>query len=167
MNVNQLFSILITAKWKFKKPKKADILIYDENGSQFLKDLFSNYKIEILKTRREEINFYIILQILKSLSFKNIFVEYKKIYLKIINPKSKIKVIGIRPGEKIHETLFSTDESSLIYDNGNYYTIYSENLSSLKNNRNKIKNKFNYSSNLAISLNPKKIELLIKKLKLI
>ncbi len=87
--------------------------------------------------------------------------------IKIINPKSKIKVVGIRPGEKIHETLLSTDESSLIYDNGNYYTIYSENLSSLKNNKKKIKNKFNYSSNLAISLNPKKIELLIKKLKLI
>ena len=95
MNVNQLFSILITAKWKFKKPKKADILIYDENGSQFLKDLFSNYKIEILKTRREEINFYIILQILKSLSFKNIFVEYKKIYLKIINPKLIVTNVDI------------------------------------------------------------------------
>ena len=95
MNVNQLFSILITAKWKFKKPKKADILIYDENGSQFLKDLFSNYKIEILKTRREEINFYIILQILKSLSFKNIFVEYKKIYFKIINPKLIVTNVDI------------------------------------------------------------------------
>ena len=47
--------------------------------------------------------------------------------IKIINPKAKVKIIGIRPGEKIHETLFSTNESKLIYDNGKFYVIYSEN----------------------------------------
>ena len=87
--------------------------------------------------------------------------------IKIINPKSKIKIIGKKPGEKIHETLFSTDESNLIYDNGNYYTIYSENLSTVKKKQGKITSKFNYSSNLEKSLDPKKIELLIRSSKII
>ena len=64
MQISQLFKILVSAKWNFKKPKKADILIYDVNGSQFLENLFPNYKIEILKTRKEEINFYIALMLI-------------------------------------------------------------------------------------------------------
>ena len=55
--------------------------------------------------------------------------------IKIINPKAKVKIIGIRPGEKIHETLFSTNESKLIYDNGKFYVIYSENFSKVKKMR--------------------------------
>ena len=37
--------------------------------------------------------------------------------IKILNPKAKIKIIGIRPGEKIHETLCSKDESNYLYEN--------------------------------------------------
>lgn len=95
MQINQLFKILVSAKWNFKKPKKADILIYDVNGSQFLKNLFPNYKIEILKTRKEEINFYIVLKTLKNLSFNNIFFEYKRIYFKTVNPKLIVTYIDV------------------------------------------------------------------------
>ena len=87
--------------------------------------------------------------------------------IKIINPKAKVKIIGIRPGEKIHETLFSTNESKLIYDNGKFYVIYSENFSKVKKNEKKLTKNLNYSSDLKTNLNPKKIEQLIKKLKLI
>ena len=87
--------------------------------------------------------------------------------IKIINPKAKVKIIGIRPGEKIHETLFSTNESKLIYDNGKFYVIYSENFSKIKKNEKKLAKNLNYSSDLKTNLNPKKIEQLIKKLKLI
>ena len=59
------------------------------------KKLFPNYKIEILKTRREEINFYIVLQTLKNFKFNNILFEYKKIYLKTINPKLIVTYIDI------------------------------------------------------------------------
>ena len=37
--------------------------------------------------------------------------------IKALNPKAKIKIIGIRPGEKIHETLCSKDESNYLYEN--------------------------------------------------
>ena len=35
---------------------------------------------------------------------------------KAINPNRKHKVIGIRPGEKIHEVLFSSDESNQVIE---------------------------------------------------
>ena len=43
--------------------------------------------------------------------------SYRTIDLaKAISPKSRIKFIGIRPGEKIHEMLVSQNESNLIYE---------------------------------------------------
>ena len=76
--------------------------------------------------------------------------------IKIINPKSKIKIIGKNQVKKFTKLYFPQMRSNLIYDNGNYYTIYSENLSKVKKQR-KITSKFNYSSNLEKSLDPKKI----------
>ena len=42
---------------------------------------------------------------------------------KAINNKAKLKVIGLRPGEKIHEQMISPDESSYTYEYKNYYKI--------------------------------------------
>ena len=143
---------------KLSKEKKNKIPLTDKSMTRFF------------ITLEQAVNF--VITCLDKMNAGEIFIPkmhsiYIEQLIKIINPQSKIKIIGIRPGEKIHETLFSTNESSLIHDNGNYYTIYSEYLTPHKNNKKKIKNDFNYSSNLSTSLNPKKIELLIKKLKLI
>jgi UDP-N-acetylglucosamine 4,6-dehydratase len=46
-----------------------------------------------------------------------------------INPEAKIKIIGIRQGEKIHEDLITLSDSISTYDFGKYYAIlnyYSE-----------------------------------------
>ena len=43
--------------------------------------------------------------------------------VKAIAPKAKIKMIGIRPGEKIHEEMITTSDSFTTIDLGAYYAI--------------------------------------------
>ena len=45
---------------------------------------------------------------------------------KAMNPKKKIRIVGIRPGEKIHEQLFNRREYVNAYDVGKYYAILPE-----------------------------------------
>lgn len=42
---------------------------------------------------------------------------------KVIAPKAKHKIIGIRAGEKLHEQMISLDDSSLTYEYKDYYKI--------------------------------------------
>ena len=50
--------------------------------------------------------------------------SYKLLDLaKAISPKCKIKVIGIRPGEKIHEELITKSDSFSTVDLGKYFAI--------------------------------------------
>ena len=42
---------------------------------------------------------------------------------KAIGPECKIKLIGVRPGEKIHEELITTNESVNTLDLGKYFSI--------------------------------------------
>ncbi len=42
---------------------------------------------------------------------------------KVIAPKAKHKIIGIRPGEKLHEQMISTEDSYSTYEYSNYYKI--------------------------------------------
>ena len=81
--------------------------------------------------------------------------SYKLIDLaKSINPKKKIKVIGLRPGEKIHEELITLADNPTTYDMGKYYVILppkiSENIYKNKykkfNLRRKVNTKFSYNS---------------------
>ena len=69
-----------------------------------------------------------------------------------IAPKSKIKVIGIRPGEKIHEELITSSDSFQTFDIGKYYIILQNNHQKVLNYYNrkfkckKVKEGFSYSS---------------------
>ncbi len=40
-----------------------------------------------------------------------------------INPKIKYKVIGIRPGEKLHELLYNVDDSNIVIEFKDHYVI--------------------------------------------
>lgn len=90
---------------------------------------------------------------------------------KVMDAKKKIKYLGIRPGEKLHEFLFSSDETKFIYEFSRYYVlapaiIFTSNAkkgyskSRLGEKGKRLKNSFNYSSNKNF-LNKKEIEKLI------
>ena len=44
--------------------------------------------------------------------------------IRMISKKIKIKIVGVRPGEKIHEILCSKDESDQVYETKNSFIIY-------------------------------------------
>lgn len=75
---------------------------------------------------------------------------------KAINPKKKVKYVGFRTGEKLHEELLTAEESLNTYDIGKYYILQYHNF--LAKKKKKFKNlnlKFGYNSfnNKFLSLN--------------
>ena len=58
---------------------------------------------------------------------------------KAVNPKSKLKVIGLRKGEKIHEEMITSGDSLTTYDIGKFYFILTDNNAKLIK---KFRNKF-------------------------
>ena len=46
-----------------------------------------------------------------------------QILLKLLHQNAKHKIIGIRPGEKLHEQMISSDDSNSTYEYSNYYKI--------------------------------------------
>ena len=90
---------------------------------------------------------------------------------KAINPNCKIKIIGIRPGEKIHEEMITSSDSYSTYDLGNCYSIIDQSNQFLVNyyKKNKKFKKvpagFTYNSHKnEDKLNINKLKKLIKKL---
>lgn len=73
---------------------------------------------------------------------------------KSMAPQKKIKIIGIRQGEKIHELLISKEESRNIIERKNYYIILNSKLKDLKNKTKKKLKDFEYisSENVFLSL---------------
>jgi UDP-N-acetylglucosamine 4,6-dehydratase len=66
--------------------------------------------------------------------------------VKAINPKKKIKYIGIRPGEKIHEELIEASDSNKITESKNYFIINFSSKFKNKNISSKYKNFDSYNS---------------------
>jgi UDP-N-acetylglucosamine 4,6-dehydratase/5-epimerase len=70
---------------------------------------------------------------------------------KAMLPECKIKAVGIRAGEKLHEVMITEEDSRLTYDFGNYYIIYPNfdwcNIGKrLKHGAKKVKEGFRYAS---------------------
>ena len=97
---------------------------------------------------------------------------YIKDLPKALNSRKKIKVVGIRPGEKIDEILFSKDESRYIIEFKKYFIIkpmiamtgnknYLKNLSS--ENGKVFKGDQEYSSGKNIFLNDIELRKILKK----
>lgn len=92
----KLFKLIINlflAKWIFKRPKKKKILIYDREGSEIFFLVLKKNSFEILDTRRESVNFYILLYTVYNNGFLNLIKNYKINYIKIVSPKFVITII--------------------------------------------------------------------------
>ena len=63
---------------------------------------------------------------------------------KTINSEKKIKIVGIRPGEKLHEVLCSKDEANLTIEFKDYY-ILQPTIKYIDRNTNYLKNKNGFS----------------------
>lgn len=70
---------------------------------------------------------------------------------KAIDPECKLNIVGIRPGEKLHEVMITEDDARFTYEYENYFVIepafhwWRENNT---NGRNKVPDGFRYSSDL-------------------
>jgi surface carbohydrate biosynthesis protein len=85
--IKKLFKIILTIKFKFSKPLKRKILIYDEYSIKFSKVLFKKKNYEILRTRFEEINLFILITTIFKHGFVNLIFNYGVEYIKYVNPK--------------------------------------------------------------------------------
>lgn len=69
-----------------------------------------------------------------------------------VAPECELEIVGIRPGEKIHEEMITASDSFYTYDLGKYYTILPSvpnfDINDFKNhfNANLVPNGFNYNS---------------------
>jgi UDP-N-acetylglucosamine 4,6-dehydratase len=84
--------------------------------------------------------------------------------IKQIHPKIKVKITGIRPGEKINETLCSKDESNYLYESKDFFILYTPTIDTKNKIGKKVKQNFVYSSDLKSNLNNKKINSYLKNL---
>ena len=92
---------------------------------------------------------------------------YIKDLMKTIYPKANIKIVGIRPGEKIDELLISKDESLDTFTFNNGYVLIPNKLyfkSKLKKKLKKLVKRFEYNSKDNDNfLNKNKIQSLLNK----
>lgn len=83
---------------------------------------------------------------------------------KSIAPEAKLKFIGLRPAEKLHEVLISEDESQYAQEKKDFYAILSQRLKDTKRPIIQRSKRFTYASNLQKLLGPKEIAKLINNL---
>jgi UDP-N-acetylglucosamine 4,6-dehydratase len=66
--------------------------------------------------------------------------------VKAIDPEWPVELMGIRPGEKLHEEMISLDEGRRTIDSGNHYIVFPESQSEKLATRNLVPQGFRYSS---------------------
>ncbi len=84
---------------------------------------------------------------------------------KAINPNCKIKIVGIRPGEKIHEEMITENDSYSTFDLGNCYAIVNPSNGTVLKYYNNNKNFNRVPENFSFNSGQNKDNLTVKQLK--
>ena len=156
--------------------------VFGSRGSVF--NIFNDYKTRgffpITDKKMTRFNITLneattmVLNILKNSTGGEIFVPKLKSYrivdlAKAMNEKNKLKLVGIRPGEKIHEQMITTSDSLSTVEFKNFYAILPQGNNKLikqfllQNKGKKVKENFEYSSDKnGKYLSLKEIKALIK-----
>ena len=93
-----LNKIIFVSKWVFNKPKKAKILIYDNESVKELNFFLKKKSFEIFHNRYEQINIYVLLYSIFKNGLRNIKKNYKLNYFNFVKPKLVITLIDENPG---------------------------------------------------------------------
>ena len=86
-NLIYVFKIFLKSKKLFFKPPKKKFLIIDSRNSFMLEKYLGKKNFNILCTRGEEINLYVLLYALLKINFNDIGLSYINAYIKLTNPK--------------------------------------------------------------------------------
>ncbi len=168
INANQLSGAKGT---KFSIVRYGNVIASRGSVIPYFKQLSKNNKNKIPLTHENMTRFFItldkaiffVLKTIDKMKSGEIFVPKMnsiliKDLIKVLCPKNSIKIVGVRAGEKIHETLFSTEESNNIVEKNDYYMILPH---QQKFKNKKVKN-FIYTSGSKENINAGKIVKLIE-----
>ena len=92
------FTLIIKTKFNFSLPKKTNILVYDKECSLFADAIFKKNQYITFDTRLESININILVRTIFTKGFSNLFLEYKKLFFKLVSPKIVYTAIDNNPG---------------------------------------------------------------------
>lgn len=106
--------VLFNCKYTFLPPKKSEVIIFDEHSIQILSKIFNLKKIEVLRTRKEEINLFILFKNFIRLQFS--FTEYLTSY--IIFTKAKIIISSIDNNEVFYKFKSKCNACTIFFQNG-------------------------------------------------
>ena len=109
---------------------QGELPITDERMSRFMISLEEGVKL-VWKAFEDMVGGEIYVKKAKSIKVTDI--------AKVIAPKAKHKIIGIRPGEKLHEQMIGSDDSSSTYEYSDYYKILPQ-INEWRNDSLRIKN---------------------------
>ena len=97
MEMLKILTNLIFATWHFKKPNKKKVLIYDREKEHFCRLFFSKNDYEILDSRYESINAYVVIKTLIKYGRNNFKDNYKKLFIELVSPKIVFSAIDNNP----------------------------------------------------------------------
>ena len=157
--INSRGSVIPIFKEMIKNNKS--ITLTDKNTTRFFLTLDDGVKF-VIQSLRKMIGGEIFIPKLKSIKIYDL--------IDCLDNKNKVNIIGMRPGEKIHEMLFSKDDSRNVVETKDHYILLNSNenlklyLKKVKKGYKRINTISDYSSETSIKINKSDLKKMIKKL---